>query len=177
MAARQVNAEVDLRWYWSSGPETWAGDAGLHSPTGGQLSALEAGLVRASYTDLSKIEDDQIRRATYVARARDIELRLSQLSARAVALLKADITGRGLPFSVSSAAVYTEQAKVMCATDRRPAHEKLREALMACKRADHPKVKALVFEVQLALQDARDAYEGTRIKRTRRLPDVHERRR
>jgi hypothetical protein len=96
------NAEADLRWYWGTGPETWAGDAGLRS---GSLERESSG----GY-DLSAIEDRMLDRCQSAARARHVEERLRALSGHEVSVLRTHFTGGSLPFGISAAAIFTSAA-------------------------------------------------------------------
>lgn len=161
--------DVDLRWYWGVGPDTWAGDAGLKSNFGAQLEAAASGVWFVPVADASDAEDAMINRLQFAARATDIEARLRQLSRRDVRILETHICGKGLTFSISSAATFTVQAETMCGLGRSPAPEELRAELLKLKTAKHPAVVALERETSALVKESMDRYDSTEIKPTRRL--------
>lgn len=164
-------AEADLTWYWGVGPDSWAGDAGLRSNLGAQLEAIAAGINAVPTPDSNASEDAMIDRMLFAARATDIEARLRLLSAADVLVLRVHFTGRGLTFGISSAAVFTEQAKAMCG--KLPAIEELRAELMKLKNAKHPTVTTLERETVRLVREATDRYDSTEIKPTRRMQIRH----
>jgi hypothetical protein len=99
------SADVDLPWYFGSGPSTAAGDAGLKSPLGGQLDALRAGIPRdRTAVDSSRSEDEAIGRLGMGERYRVIEERLGQLQRIDVDILRAHYVDKPMPFMISGAA-------------------------------------------------------------------------
>jgi len=99
------SADVDLPWYFGSGPSTAAGDAGLKSPLGGQLDALRAGIPRdRTAVDSSRSEDEAIGRLGMGERYRVIEERLGQLQRIDVDILRAHYVDKPLPHMISGAA-------------------------------------------------------------------------
>jgi hypothetical protein len=81
-----ASAELDLPWYFGTGPATAAGDAGLKSSLGSQLDAMRAGISHDAVVDSDRAEVDMIRRLGTAHR----------LDA-AAALLRAAHGGRGEP--------------------------------------------------------------------------------
>ena len=99
------SADLDLPWYFGSGPRTAAGDAGLRSPLGAQLDALRTGVRHDRATvDSSRSEDEAIGRLGLGERMRVIEERLRQLDRIDVDILRAHYVERPLPHMISGAA-------------------------------------------------------------------------
>lgn len=99
------SADVDLPWFFGSGPSTAAGDAGLKSPLGAQLDALRAGVQHdRTVVDSSRSEDEAIGRLGMGERYRVIEERLGQLERIDVDILRAHYVDKPLPYMISGAA-------------------------------------------------------------------------
>ena len=168
----RVNANADLLWYYGTGAETMQGDMGLHSSLGSQLQAMQEGRVSSHGVNIGEIEDAAIGRCQYATKAQNIERRLAQLTRRQNEILEAHFKGRGLPYGITSAAVYCEHARVMCGTKRRPTSEKLREELMARKTAKHRDVEGLDWEAKRLVKDLLDVYAGLEIEAAQPIQDV-----
>lgn len=164
----RASAEADLRWYWGTGASTWAGDAGLRSPLGGQLEVLRAGMVSQSQAvDASQAEDLMHNRMGAAARAREIELRLRSIPAELARLLRRHFTERALPYDISPTANRTPTAKRLCPSGR---VEQLRSAI---RSADQATLAALISESERSVRAAVLAYEATEVHDERRL-QVHD---
>lgn len=174
MTTSRVNANADLLWFYSVGAETAEGDMGLRSSLGSQLQAMQEGRVSSHGVNISEIEDNAIERCKHATRYENIVRRLRQLSRRQNEQLEAHFKGRGLPYGISSVAVYCEHARVMCGTRKRPATEKLREELMKRKTAKHRDVEGLDWEAKRLVKDLLDVYASTEIERAVPIQDVRQ---
>ena len=166
----RVNANADLLWYYG----TMQGDMGLSSRFGSQLQAADEGRNTSHGVNIGEIEDAMIKRCKHATRMKNIELRLAQLSRRQNLILEAHFKGRGLPFGISSAAIYCEHARVMCVTNGRPPSEKLREKLMSCKTAEHRDVKGLTWEVNRLIEDTLDEYASHEVDEAKPIQDARQ---
>lgn len=165
-----VNCVSDLTWYWGIGAESWASEAGLKSSFGAQLQRVAEGVAFAVDMGLGVMESRAIDRCRAAARATDIETRLRALDGRAGLVLHAHITGHGLPFGISSAAVFTDEARRMCSTRVAPREDVLREALMVLRLPGQESVVRLINESEALVKAAVRAYEDTVIERTWEIP-------
>lgn len=160
----RASAEADLRWYWGTGSATWAGDAGLRSPLGGQLDVLRAGMVSQHQSvDASQAEDLMHHRMGAAARAREIEGRLRSIPDALARLLRRHYTEKALPYDISPTANRTPTARRICPSGR---VEELRSAI---RSADQATLAALISESERAVRAAVLAYETSSVEDERRL--------
>lgn len=120
-----MRADADLPWYFGSGASTWAGDAGLRSPMGGQLEAArQVKRVDVEWppwmtkgqqphaVDVSAAEDRMLESTAAAFRARRIALRLACLSRiQYLALTLHYDETCSLPFGIDASAVLLASAR------------------------------------------------------------------
>lgn len=142
-----MRADAELPWYFGSGASTWAGDAGLRSPIGGQLAAASqvkqhrvenppwmAKGVQAFVVDASKAEDEMLARTTAALIARRIATRLACLTRVQVQALELHYDeSKSLPFGIDASAILLVAARRLVVGPQVHAH--YREAIGAVRAA------------------------------------------
>jgi hypothetical protein len=164
-----MRADRDLPWFYGTGPSTAAGDSGLRSSLGGQLAALEAGIVGEHAVNTSRLEDDMIRRTSTGALMSEIRERLSQLPRDIVLVLELHYSTRPIAYGISGCAVLCDAAAALvapAAVSREGIAGVLRERVQAGKPTAWVDLDT---EAVALLKSAQLAYEAIRIVRRRRV--------
>lgn len=119
-------AEVELRWYYGTGPSTAAGDMGLRSPMGAQLEIAESskvvsseekaaagtlGASRAYAVDFKAAEDRMLDGLGAARRVRGIEHRLRQLKKFDRRVLRLEYGGPRMVYELTPVVVLTGAAR------------------------------------------------------------------
>lgn len=160
-AAGQESAKRVEHPRTKAGETPWA-DGALRGPWAFYKPTYEA------TTGILDEEDHMIERCAAAPRAANVEARLRALPNRTIMVLFEHVTGNGLPFGISSAAVYTDQARAMCGTSRAPKLDALREVLMVLGVATHADAKALTWEAELLVKDSYAAFVAAEIEPAKR---------
>jgi hypothetical protein len=103
-------ADVDLPWFFGTGPSTAQGDTGLRSSLGGQLSALQSGITQQPTVDSSRAEDGMIRQLGAAHHLGQVTARLRQLSERQVLVLRLHYGTPSIVAGLSGCAVLCPEA-------------------------------------------------------------------
>jgi hypothetical protein len=163
-----ASAELDLPWYFGTGPATAAGDAGLKSSLGSQLDAMRAGISHDAVVDSDRAEVDMIRRLGTAHRLDAIRRRLAALDGFTVRVLRLHYSERPMAAGVSPAAVLCGEAERLCA----PAmvtRERLNAIVRASLRERNGLWRALMVESATLVGEARAAYDATWVEPRRKV--------
>lgn len=144
----RTTADVDLPWFFGTGPQTAQGDAGLRSPLGPQLDALRSGVQREhTAADASRSEDEAIGRLGVAERYATIEARLRMVPTSDAEVLRVHYSERPLPYAISAAATIVEGST--------------RDSLSALLRADDGRLRRSVeLRANTRLAVAKSAYDA-----------------
>lgn len=183
-----MRADVDLPWYWGTGPSTWAGDAGLRSSLGPQIDHLLAGQLSAEArrqpgrgvwrarpqqiraVDSSQAEDAQIERLAAAERAGLVEARLRQLGRGHVLVLELHYLGGSLPYSVDPACRALVALRRLVGCPGYPTTTQARKALLSASVEARERISAAAIALVV---EAKGAYELAEVALPRRV-QIHD---
>lgn len=109
-------ADVDLPWFFGTGPSTAQGDTGLRSSLGGQLSALQSGITQQPTVDAGRAEDGMIRQLGAAHHLGQVTARLRQLSDYQVLVLRLHYGTPAIVAGLSGCAVLCPEAADLVGT-------------------------------------------------------------
>lgn len=156
-----MRADAELPWYFGSGASTWAGDAGLRSPMGGQLSAARQ--VKRVHVDnppwmtkghqphvvdASGAEDEMINRMGAAWMARQIATKLAALTRTQAEALELHYDSKTtLPYDVDACAVLLGSARRLVVAPQVKAHYDVARGALQAAHHLRPNVTAVHAEL------------------------------
>lgn len=165
-------ADVELPWYWGTGSKTWAGDAGIRSPLGGQLSALRDGVHGDYVVDANSATEGMLRRLESARTAKRIEWKLAQLMPMQAAALKLHFgEHNSLPYAIDAAAALLRASRRLAGQDEMEPVPlaTLRKALRGATVTARDEIARLADDLVAA---AVQAYNGLPEPKSGREPDI-----
>lgn len=162
-------ADLELPWYFGTGPSTAAGDSGLRSPLGGQLEAIASGTLAEYTIDAARTEDEMIRRIQTGGNVGDVRARLAELSHLDQQVLRLHYGTPALACNVTGAAVLASLAQRMTSS-RSVTREALSAAIRASNR-DRSSTRVTEIEVEALglVKAAVQRYEQVQLPRSRKV--------